>query len=325
MSSEGSANRSLVPSAPGPSTPLTESYTHHSPTPTAVGPYILGVDEAGRGPVLGPLVYGVAYCPVAYKEKLEKLGFADSKTLNAETRSSLLETLSSDPSNLGWSVRVISPQAISSGMIRKPPMNLNQQSQEATILLIREVLARGIELTEVYVDALGTTTTYEKYLSGLFPGISFTVTTKADAKFKIVGAASVAAKVTRDACVEGWYFEENPENGKLEWSTEFGSGYPSGKCLRRLVGPTLTLSLSLIDPNTRAWLEKNIEPTFGFPKVVRFSWTTVKVLLENNAHPVKWNDEGQVSLIKAFETSKGLDKDRCLVTKDLQLSSVSTL
>jgi len=54
----------------------THSYTHHSSTPTADGPYILGVDEAGRGPVLGPLVYGVAYCPVAYKEHLEQLGFA---------------------------------------------------------------------------------------------------------------------------------------------------------------------------------------------------------------------------------------------------------
>ncbi len=65
-----------VPSAPGPSTPLTHSYTYHSPKPTADGPYILGVDEAGRGPVLGPLVYGIAYCPASYQEDLEELGFA---------------------------------------------------------------------------------------------------------------------------------------------------------------------------------------------------------------------------------------------------------
>jgi len=64
-----------IPSTPGPSVPLTESYTYHSPTPTTPGPYILGVDEAGRGPVLGPLVYGVAYCPVSYREDMEKLGF----------------------------------------------------------------------------------------------------------------------------------------------------------------------------------------------------------------------------------------------------------
>lgn len=69
-----------IPSAPGPSTPLIESYTYHSPLPTTSGPYILGVDEAGRGPVLGPLVYGVAYCPVAYQETLEELGFAGTYT-----------------------------------------------------------------------------------------------------------------------------------------------------------------------------------------------------------------------------------------------------
>lgn len=72
-----------IPSAPGPSTHMKDSYTYHSPTPTTEGSYILGVDEAGRGPVLGPMVYGVAYCPVAYKEQLEKLGFAGKHCYSA--------------------------------------------------------------------------------------------------------------------------------------------------------------------------------------------------------------------------------------------------
>ncbi|KAF8071951.1 ribonuclease H-like domain-containing protein [Lyophyllum atratum] len=299
-----------ISSAPGPSTPLTESYTYHSELPTAAGPYLLGVDEAGRGPVLGPLVYGVAYCPVAYKDQLEELGFADSKTLTPEIRSSLLNTLDSDPENLAWSVRVISPQAISGGMLRRPPSNLNVQSQDATILLIREVLAKGIQLSEVYVDALGPTVPYQAYLSGLFPGIEFTVANKADSKFKIVGAASVAAKVTRDACLEGWVFEESiAQDGTAVPGlpdAPMGSGYPS-------------------DPKTQAWLKSSIEPTFGFPKLVRFSWTTVKLLLDKHAHAVKWTDEGQASLIKAFETGKGLDKDRCAVARDLKMVSVATL
>lgn len=43
-----------------------------------------------------------------------------------------------------------SPQAISSGMLRIPPVNLNKQAQDATVLLIREVLDRGITLSEVH-------------------------------------------------------------------------------------------------------------------------------------------------------------------------------
>lgn len=65
-----------IPSLPVPFAPLSASYTYHSPTPTTEGPYILGVDEAGRGPVLGPMVYGVAYCPETYSERLGEMGFA---------------------------------------------------------------------------------------------------------------------------------------------------------------------------------------------------------------------------------------------------------
>ncbi|KAF8554404.1 ribonuclease HII [Imleria badia] len=288
-----------------------DSYTHHSSTPTAPGPYILGVDEAGRGPVLGPLVYGVAYCPVAWKDDLEQLGFADSKTLTPEKRTELLDVLNADPVNLGWSVRVISPQAISRGMLKVPPINLNKQSQDATIQLIRDVLQRGIHLTDVYVDALGNTSSYEAYLSSLFQGINFTVTTKADSKFKIVGAASVAAKVTRDTCLEGWCFEEldgmdQDESTLKGFARDFGSGYPS-------------------DPKTKEWIEQSLEKTFGYPSVARFSWTTVKVVLEKSAHAIKWNNEGQDSLVMAFSSGQGRDKDRSLVTRDLCLRSVGTL
>lgn len=66
-------------------------------------------------------------------------------------------------------------------------------------------------------------------MSAQFPGINFTVTAKADSKFKIVGAASVAAKVTRDAWIEGWKFEESSgKDGEYSWGDELGSGYPSG-------------------------------------------------------------------------------------------------
>ncbi|KAH0585134.1 hypothetical protein H2248_008393 [Termitomyces sp. 'cryptogamus'] len=306
------------------------SYTHHSRLPTAPGPYVLGVDEAGRGPVLGPLVYGVAYCPVAYAPQLDRLGFAGPSPLPLCAGPDAPQTprlsrptpapASSPPSTPTPSTSAgpcassgahsppcrvpahrPSPHAISSAMLRRPPTNLNVQSQDATVRLIRDILDRGIHLAEVYVDALGTTTTYHAYLSALFPAIDFTVTSKADSKFKIVGAASVAAKVTRDSCLENWVFEE-----PLAAAPPACSGYPS-------------------DPKTQAWLKHSIEPTFGYPKLVRFSWTTVKLLLDKNAHPVKWTDEGQASLISAFESGKGPEKDRCAVTKNLNLISVPSL
>ncbi|KDQ59233.1 hypothetical protein JAAARDRAFT_656427 [Jaapia argillacea MUCL 33604] len=306
---------SRIPSIPNPNEPLSASYTFHTPTPTAPGPYILGVDEAGRGPVLGPLVYGVAYCVASFQETLEQMAFADSKQLTAKTRDSLLGMLSSDPENMGWSVRVLCPQAISSGMLRRPPLNLNRQSEDATVLLIREVLQRGLQLSEVYVDTLGNPLTYQNYLSSMFPGINFTVAKKADDLYKIVGAASIAAKVTRDAWIDGWVFEEDALTSRTIHSDDIdsttlgeklGSGYPG-------------------DPNTVKWLSNTLEPTFGFPSLARFSWATIKTILEKRAHHVKWIDEGQESLVKAFDRGSGEDKDRCTVTKDLGITSLCTL
>lgn len=69
---------------------LTVSYTWRSPIPDACVsgtgskrvPCVLGVDEAGRGPVLGPLVYGIAYCPLSEQEALREVGFAGMYNLS---------------------------------------------------------------------------------------------------------------------------------------------------------------------------------------------------------------------------------------------------
>lgn len=123
---------------------------------------------------------------------------------------------------------------------------------------------------------------YQKYLSSVFPGIVFDVRPKADSIFKVVSAASIAAKVTRDAWIENWIYEEVPQpNSPNNTSSsdsvaspwilaERGSGYPS-------------------DPKTKAWLSSSLEKTFGFPSIVRFSWATATVKLKEEAHPVKWS------------------------------------
>jgi Ribonuclease HII len=74
--SDAGSKRERPASLPERGIPLSDSYTWISPRPTADGPYAVGVDEAGRGPALGPLVYGMAFCPVAFMdEELKSMGF----------------------------------------------------------------------------------------------------------------------------------------------------------------------------------------------------------------------------------------------------------
>jgi ribonuclease H2 subunit A len=44
----------------------------------------------------------------------------------------------------------------------------------------------------------------------------------------------------------------------------------------------------VVDPNTNTWVKDSLEKTFGYPSIARFSWTTVKVALDNGAHAVEW-------------------------------------
>lgn len=133
-------------------------------------------------------------------------------------------------------------------MLSRPPTNLNVCAQQATVGLIKLVMNKlQITISELYVDALGPPAAYQRYLKECFPEIDkISVETKADAKYKIVGAASVAAKVTRDAWIDGWVWEEgrkgkvtggeedmevDEEELSVPWSSQFGSGYPSGMFL----------------------------------------------------------------------------------------------
>ena len=52
--------------------------------------YVAGIDEAGRGPVLGSMVYAIAWCPKTFEAKLTKSGFTDSKQLTPEKRDELM-------------------------------------------------------------------------------------------------------------------------------------------------------------------------------------------------------------------------------------------
>ncbi|BFZ56091.1 hypothetical protein PYCC9005_003133 [Savitreella phatthalungensis] len=195
----------------------TESYTYTSAIPadllvpcggvgTCESEVVMGIDEAGRGPVLGPMVYGVAfYRRSGVEAAVKEAGFMDSKVLSHETRVSLVKRMTSGceddvlAGSVGWSVRVMSARDISSGMLRpRMPVNLNTQAFEATCMLVRGVLEAGVQVTHVYVDTVGPPESYEARLSREFPTLVWKVAKKADALYPCVSAASVVAKVTRD-------------------------------------------------------------------------------------------------------------------------------
>lgn len=228
----------------------------------------LGIDEAGRGPVLGPMVYGICFCPIDRKEDLKKLKVADSKTLTEVERENLFCKLDEAKSFVGWALQILSPNTISTSMLQRAKYNLNALSHDAAIGLVQYALDCGVQLKEVFVDTVGPAEKYQEKLSQRFPGVEVTVRPKADSLFPIVSAASICAKVARDHAVNSWGFVE--DLGDVD--TDYGSGYPN-------------------DPKTKSWLLEHLDPVFGYPQFVRFSWSTAKTLLDDKAVPVHWDDD----------------------------------
>ncbi|KER29492.1 hypothetical protein T265_03871 [Opisthorchis viverrini] len=157
-------------------------------------PYMLGIDEAGRGPVLGPMVYACALSPISKSDDLKVLGLADSKTLTEHQRESLLARMLQHTDWLVGAVRVISPRFITEKMLGRCKTSLNVISHDAAIGLIRAALDKGVNVKEVYVDTVGKAELYEAKLQALFPELKICVESKADDTYAIVSAASIFAK-----------------------------------------------------------------------------------------------------------------------------------
>ncbi|ELT99170.1 hypothetical protein CAPTEDRAFT_183401 [Capitella teleta] len=235
-------------------------------------PCCLGIDEAGRGPVLGPMVYGTCFCPIADKERLKEMGFADSKTLTEEKRENLFQKIQAAEADLiGWAVHILSPNQISNSMLRRSKYNLNELSHDTAIGLIQKALDSGVNVDEVFVDTVGMPEKYQAKLERIFPELKITVAKKADATYPIVSAASICAKVSRDHAVKSWNFIE----GRDYAGKSYGSGYPG-------------------DSETKNFLSESMDPVFGFPQFVRFSWSTASNILDAKAVTVEWEDDDEM-------------------------------
>lgn len=147
--------------------------------------------------------------------------------------------------------------------------NLNALSHDTAIDLIKAVQNKGIEIEHVYIDTVGPPLKYKEKLQKIFPKINLTITERADSKYAIVSAASICAKVMRDRIVNHWKYIECDS---LRFDTfKLGSGYPA-------------------DPETKIFLERSIDPVFGYPTLARFSWSTITKALEKGACECDWNE-----------------------------------
>ena len=200
---------------------------------------VLGIDEAGRGPVLGPMTYGAVYWSLADDEKMVKHNFQDSKQMSKEARKLLFDRMIK-VSELGYAVRVLHANEISGNMLRCQPYNLNAMSHDAAMQMISALLEQGVDLKKVYIDTVGLPDAYKAKLDRVFygKGIEFVVEKKADSKFATCSAASILAKVLRDELTDEWVFSEGQSYEPVV--KEYGSGYPS-------------------DPKCKKWMEQNSE------------------------------------------------------------------
>lgn len=203
--------------------------------------WICGIDEAGKGPVLGPMV--AAGVLVLDDEDLSSLGIKDSKQLSAKKREIIFEEICA---SYKTAVVVKSPAEIDA---RECTMN------QFTVLLHAEVL-RTLSPDKVYLDACDVNA--ERFGVNVLSvsGIDAEVVSehKADARYAVVGAASIVAKVTRDRIIDEL---------RLEFG-EIGSGYPS-------------------DAKTVEFLKEYIREHGVPPACARKSWQTVTDILSKSA------------------------------------------
>ena len=177
---------------------------------------IVGSDEAGRGPVIGPLVIVALAVKEEDTKKLEWLGVKDSKLLTKQVREELFERIREVVED--FRVEVIEPDAIDLSL-NEVESNLNWLEAETTARMISELNPDQIILDCPSVNI----ESYQKYFSerlskAVKEKAKLIVEHKADLNYIVVAAASVVAKVIRD---------RNIESIKQEIGIDFGSGYPS--------------------------------------------------------------------------------------------------
>ena len=141
--------------------------------------YLAGIDEAGRGPLAGPVVVG---CVIMPKDSFIE-GVNDSKKVSENKREKLYEQITNEA--IAWGVGIVDQEVIDE-------INILNATKKA---LTQSIASLKIKPEMILVDAL-------KGIDTL--GIPYTSIIKGDATSYSIAAASIIAKVTRDRIMRQW-------------------------------------------------------------------------------------------------------------------------
>ena len=198
---------------------------------------ILGIDEAGRGPVIGPMVIA-GYCIEEEKiELLKSLGVKDSKELTRKQREDIYNEIIKLTDK--YKYIIIGAKTIDYYVYKN---KLNYLEFENMIKIIEE-----IKPDKVIIDSpiVNTKKVIEYIKNNLKINVEIIAENKADKKYPVVSAASIIAKVIRDREID---------KIKEKLNLDIGSGYPS-------------------DEKTIEVLKKDYDKIKDY---VRESWMTIK-------------------------------------------------
>jgi len=201
---------------------------------------ICGVDEAGRGSMLGPLVVAGITISRSKINLLKKLGVRDSKKLSPVARNRLYKKIIETVDD--YHVIRISPR-----IIDKSVSNHSLNHLEAKYMA--KVISK-LSPSTAFVDSCDVNSKrFGKEISKLTSNTKIRSYHHADSKFITVSAASILAKVSRDRAIT-----------RLSKKHDIGSGYPS-------------------DPKTKVFVKKSIRRNQNLT-FLRKSWKPVKILME---------------------------------------------
>ena len=206
----------------------------------------LGIDDAGRGPVIGPMVLAGCLISEETEKEFKKLGVKDSKQLTDKRREFLAEIIREKA--LTFEIVVIHPEEIDGK--KAEGVNLNDVEAFACARIINKI-NRGFGEITVILDCPSTNiTSWKDFLKTKIENLSnldVVCEHKADVNHVAVSAASILAKSTR---------EKEMAKLKEKYGNEIGSGYSS-------------------DPLTTRFIENNIKK-YGHDGIFRKSWATWK-------------------------------------------------